>query len=177
MNYFIQDMNVFYATIYGGILIGILFDINRSLKENFKIIKKTSFILDVLFWIVITLIVFIVVNTISKFQLRYYHFVALFIGFILYYNTISKIVLSIINKIIRFVRNSFKKVTHYIVSFLNNLYYVIIYSLHLLFDIIFYIPNIFIATRKSIKRKSNKKLKNKKKSKPKKKKNKTKKRV
>ena len=71
MNYFIQDMNVFYATIYGGILIGILFDINRSLKENFKIIKKTSFILDVLFWIVITLIVFIVVNTISKFQLRY----------------------------------------------------------------------------------------------------------
>ena len=58
MNYFIQDMNVFYATIYGGILIGILFDINRSLKENFKIIKKTSFILDVLFWIVITLIVF-----------------------------------------------------------------------------------------------------------------------
>ena len=70
MNYFIQDMNVFYATIYGGILIGILFDINRSLKENFKIIKKTSFILDVLFWIVITLIVFIVVNTISKFQLR-----------------------------------------------------------------------------------------------------------
>ena len=72
MNYFIQDMNVFYATIYGGILIGILFDINRSLKENFKIIKKTSFILDVLFWIVITLIVFIVVNTISKFQLRYY---------------------------------------------------------------------------------------------------------
>ena len=75
MNYFIQDMNVFYATIYGGILIGILFDINRSLKENFKIIKKTSFILDVLFWIVITLIVFIVVNTISKFQLRYYHWI------------------------------------------------------------------------------------------------------
>ena len=67
MNYFIQDMNVFYATIYGGILIGILFDINRSLKENFKIIKKTSFILDVLFWIVITLIVFIVVNTILSF--------------------------------------------------------------------------------------------------------------
>ena len=46
MNYFIQDMNVFYATIYGGILIGILFDINRSLKENFKIIKKIYIILN-----------------------------------------------------------------------------------------------------------------------------------
>ena len=68
-----------------------LFDINRSLKENFKIIKKTSFILDVLFWIVITLIVFIVVNTISKFQLRYYHFVALAVGFILYYTPLPAV--------------------------------------------------------------------------------------
>ncbi|HBF9370692.1 TPA: hypothetical protein KO297_002329 [Clostridioides difficile] len=174
---FTQDVSIFYATIYGGILIGVLFDFYRGLRGNFKFINYFAIIFDVLFWFLATVIIFVTINLTEFFALRYYHFVALFIGFILYYNTISKIVLSIINKIIRFVRNSFKKVTHYIVSFLNNLYYVIIYSLHLLFDIIFYIPNIFIATRKSIKRKSNKKLKNKKKSKPKKKKNKTKKRV
>ena len=88
MNYFIQDLNVFYATIYGGIVIGILFDINRSLKNNFKFIKKLSFIFDILFWLIITAIIFIVVNTISKFQLRYYHFVALVVGFVLYLSLI-----------------------------------------------------------------------------------------
>jgi len=153
MNYFIQDMNVFYATIYGGILIGILFDINRSLKENFKIIKKTSFILDVLFWIVITLIVFIVVNTISKFQLRYYHFVALAVGFILYYNTISKFILKFNNIVIGFIKLLIKKIILNLVTILENLYYIIVYSIHLLFDIIFYIPSIiFTIGRKSSRR-------------------------
>ena len=150
MNYFIQDMNVFYATIYGGILIGILFDINRSLKENFKIIKKTSFILDVLFWIVITLIV---VNTISKFQLRYYHFVALAVGFILYYNTISKFILKFNNIVIGFIKLLIKKIILNLVTILENLYYIIVYSIHLLFDIIFYIPSIiFTIGRKSSRR-------------------------
>ena len=153
MNYFIQDMNVFYATIYGGILIGILFDINRSLKENFKIIKKTSFILDVLFWIVITLIVFIVVNTISKFQLRYYHFVSLAVGFILYYNTISKFILKFNNILIGFIKLLIKKIILNLVTILENLYYIIVYSIHLLFDIIFYIPSIIFAIgRKSSRR-------------------------
>ena len=129
MNYFIQDMNVFYATIYGGILIGILFDINRSLKENFKIIKKTSFILDVLFWIVITLIVFIVVNTISKFILKFN------------------------NIVIGFIKLLIKKIILNLVTILENLYYIIVYSIHLLFDIIFYIPSIiFTIGRKSSRR-------------------------
>ncbi|WP_131079724.1 spore cortex biosynthesis protein YabQ, partial [Clostridioides difficile] len=133
---FTQDVSIFYATIYGGILIGVLFDFYRGLRGNFKFINYFAIIFDVLFWFLATVIIFVTINLTEFFDLRYYHFVALFIGFILYYNTISKIVLSIINKIIRFVRNSFKKVTHYIVSFLNNLYYFIIYALHLLFDII-----------------------------------------
>ena len=34
---FTEDLSSFYATIYGGLAIGLLFDINRSLKSNFKI--------------------------------------------------------------------------------------------------------------------------------------------
>lgn len=104
MNYFIQDLNVFYATIYGGILIGILFDINRSLKNNFKFINKVSFIFDALFWIIITFVIFVVVNATSKFQLRYYHFIALLVGFVLYYNTISKFILRFNNLLIKIGR-------------------------------------------------------------------------
>lgn len=156
---FTQDVSVFYATIYGGIIIGLLFDFHRALRSSFKIMKYLSIIFDIVFWILVTSIVFITINAIEFFDLRYYHFVALFIGFFLYYNTISKFVLSIINKIISFITNFFKKTVHYIVSISNNLYYVIVYSLHLFFDIIFYIPNMLLATKRIIGKKSRKRLK------------------
>ena len=154
MNYFIQYLNVFYATIYGGIVIGILFDINRSLKNNFKFIKKLSFIFDILFWLIITAIIFIVVNTISKFQLRYYHFVALVVGFVLYYNTISKFILKFNNMVINFIKSLIKKIILTLVAILENLYYVIVYTIHFLFDIIFYIPNIIFTIKKNISKKT-----------------------
>lgn len=151
---FTQDVGAFYATIYGGIVVGLLFDIYRSFRHNFKLIRYLSLFFDALFWIVVTMLIFITINAVENFDLRYYHIAALLIGFLIYYNTISKFILAGLNKLICFATNLFKKTVQYIVGILNNLYYVIIYSLHLLFDIIFYIPNIFLATRKFIKRKS-----------------------
>lgn len=151
---FTRDFSIFYATIYGGIAVGILFDIYRAFRHNFKLVRYLSLFFDALFWVVVTTLVFLVINTVENFNLRYYHLVALFIGFLLYYSTVSKFILTQLNKLISFITNLFKKVVQYIVSILNNLYYVIIYSMHLLFDIIFYIPNMFLATRRYIKRKS-----------------------
>ena len=156
---FTQDISAFYATIYGGIAVGLLFDIYRSLRHNFKIVKTLSLFFDTLFWLIVTMLTFITINAVENFDLRYYHIIALFIGFFIYYGTISKFILSGLDKIIFFITNSVKRTLHYIVSILNNLYYVIIYSIHFLFDIIFYIPNMFLATRKFVKRKSAGRLK------------------
>lgn len=156
---FTKELGAFYATIYGGIAIGLLFDIYRSFRYNFKIVKKLSLVFDALFWIITTLITFITVNTVQNFNLRYYHIVALFIGFFLYHFTIGKFVFAGLDKLIYFMTSVIKKTVKYIVSILNNLYYVIIYSIHFLFDIIFYIPNMFLSIRKFIKRKSIGKLK------------------
>lgn len=153
MGFFIEDINIFYLTLYGGIVIGLLFDLYRALRANFKIIKKISFVFDIIFWILINIVVFITINLLERFDLRYYHFVALFLGFILYYNTISKYIFIIFNKLISFITSLFKKTVHYIVSFLNNLYYIIIYSIHFIFDIICYIPSILLSTKKKRKKK------------------------
>lgn len=150
---FTQDVSSFYATIYGGVVIGLLFDIYRGMRHNFKIMRYFSLLFDAIFWILVTAVCFITINAIESFDLRYYHFAALFLGFILYYNTISRFILAAINKIISFITNSIKKTVMYIVSILNNLYYVILYSLHLIFDTIFYIPNILIAGKRNIGRK------------------------
>ena len=47
---FTEDLSSFYATIYGGLLIGLLFDINRSLKSNFKILKYFSIVFNIVFY-------------------------------------------------------------------------------------------------------------------------------
>ena len=148
MGFFIEDINIFYLTLYGGIVIGLFLDFYRVLRRNFKIVRTISFIFDLIFWLLITVVIFITINALEKFDLRYYHFIALFLGFILYYNTISKYILIIFNKIILFITSLFKKTVYYIVSFLNNLYYIIIYSIHLIFDIICYIPSIFLFKKR-----------------------------
>lgn len=159
MTPFAQDASYFFATIYGGIVVGILFDIYRVIKDNFKFIKYCSLVFDALFWVFTTIVVFITINAVESFELRYYHFVALFLGFFLYYNTISKFVLTIMNKLLYILTSLIKNTVMYIVSILKNLYYVIIYTLHFLFDMIFYIPNMIILINKGIKRKKLGKIK------------------
>lgn len=161
---FTEDAISFYATIYGGLIIGLLFDINRSLKSNFKILKCFSVVFDIVFWVLATAIIFITINAIESFDLRYYHFVALFIGFILYYNTISKFILKILNIIIRSIVISIKNTVIYIGLISESLYYMFIYIIHFTLDVMFFIPNLFLSTKKVIKRKHRIKLKIKKKS-------------
>nr|MCM0167224.1 hypothetical protein [Paeniclostridium ghonii] len=110
---FIQDLGAFFATIYAGIFIGVLFDLYRAVKQNFSLIKIFSIFYDVLFWIIVTLLVFITINVIESFDLRYYHFIALFIGFIIYYNTISKFILKVLNKCIGFIINTIRQILVY----------------------------------------------------------------
>ena len=156
---FTEDAISFYATIYGGLIIGLLFDINRSLKSNFKILKCFSVVFDIVFWVLATAIIFITINAIESFDLRYYHFVALIIGFILYYNTISKFILKILNTILRSIVLLIKNTIIYIGLISESLYYMFIYIIHFTLDVIFFIPNLFLATKKVIKRKHRIKLK------------------
>jgi len=156
---FTQDLSSFYATIYGGLIIGLLFDVNRALKTNFKILKYFSIVFNIIFWILATITIFITINAIESFDLRYYHFAALLIGFLLYYNTVSKFVLKFINMIIGFIISVIKNTIIYLGAISESLYYMVIYIVHFLLDTIFFIPNLFLATKKVIKRKSRIKLK------------------
>lgn len=161
---FTEDLAVFYGTIYGGIVVGILFDFYRVAKSNFNLGKILSNIYDIIFWIVTTALTFSTINFIESFDLRYYHFVALGIGFLIYYKTVSKFVFTVLNNILQCIIKSIKNLSKIIVAILTNLYYVTVYSLHFLFDIIFYIPNLIINLNRFFKfrilRKINKKQKN-----------------
>ena len=150
---FTEDIAVFLTTIYGGIIIGLIYDFYRATKKNFKIPKLFTIIHDTAFWIVITILVFVTINVVESFDLRYYHFVALGIGYLIYLNTISKYILLFFTKLLYLITSTIVTIVKYLVAILINLYYVTIYSIHLLFDIIFYIPNLILHFRGKQKRK------------------------
>ena len=144
---FTEDIVIFLTTIYGGIIIGLIYDFYRATKNNFKIPKLFTIVHDTLFWIVITILVFVTINVVESFDLRYYHFVALGIGYLIYLNTISKYILLFFTKLIYLITKTIVTIVKYLVTILVNLYYVTIYTIHLLFDIIFYIPNLIVNFR------------------------------
>ena len=157
MDFFVEDIVSFYVTVYGGILIGVLFDFNRAIKKNLKFINVFIGIFDIIFWLIVTTISFIIINKVESFDLRYYHFLALFIGFLFYYFTISKFILKVLDFIIHTFFNFIFKTIKYILKISEGFYYILVYTLHVLYDFIFLIPTLLKRDRKS---KRNKKERN-----------------
>ncbi|MDF2548330.1 MAG: yabQ [Anaerosolibacter sp.] len=110
-----EQVYVFLATMYGGILIGFIYDLYRILRLIFKPKKIATFIQDLIFWIVISGVAIVVLLFSNSGQLRFYTFLGFAIGSILYNRLLSstiistsvyllwflkKIIISLINKMI-----------------------------------------------------------------------------
>ncbi|MFI3209943.1 MAG: spore cortex biosynthesis protein YabQ [Peptostreptococcaceae bacterium] len=149
MSFFTEDLISFFATIYGGLFIGLCFDINRVMKNNLKIIKPLHSIFDIVFWFIVTLISFILINAVESFDLRYYHFIALFIGFLLYYKTISKFIFNSLNFVVSVIIKVFVVTFKYILKISEAIYYLLAYLIHLLYDILFLLPVLFSRQKRN----------------------------
>ena len=100
---FAPPVQTFFISILFGMAIGVLWDVNRVLKNIFKyksIFKKIIFILDVVFCVAVCVltICFFFVFTYSGF--RFFVLVGEFIGVILYFCTITKFLYYILKIII-----------------------------------------------------------------------------
>ena len=110
-----NELLVFFSSFIGGVLMGIIFDFFRIIRK----IKKHGDILtaieDILFWIISSVLVFFIVLYFNSGEIRWYIFVALVIGSVLYYLTISsflrKIVLWIISFLIKIIKFLIKSIT------------------------------------------------------------------
>jgi spore cortex biosynthesis protein YabQ len=122
----------FLSTIFGGLLLGVLFDFYRITFNINKPNKLLSAISDLLFWILCTLCIFTFFLYTNDGNVRYYTFIGLFIGSVIYMKLISKsliIVLRgitlIIMKILRVLLNLFKypiKCIKYLIKYIQ--YYI-----------------------------------------------------
>lgn len=108
----INQAYLFLIFTINGIIIGILFDIFRILRKSFKTNDLFTYVEDILFWILTGIILLYSIFTFSNGEIRFYMFLGIFLGCIIYMLLISKYFIEINVKIIL----SIKKVISIILS-------------------------------------------------------------
>lgn len=135
-----------------GIIIGILFDIFRILRRSFKTADIITYTQDILFWILTGIILLYSIFTFSNGEIRFYMFLGVFIGCLIYMLIFSKYFIQINVKIILTI----KKIVGKIIS-------IIIFPIKIIINFmkkIFFKPIKFITINiNKIKLNSQKKLK------------------
>jgi len=80
---------IFLITVYGGLLVGVAYDIYRLIRRIAKRGRWLTIVLDVLFIITLGLIVFAVLYIANSGELRLFTFLGLALGFALYMSGLS----------------------------------------------------------------------------------------
>jgi len=100
-----------------GFIIGLFFDFFRILRKSFKTINLITYIEDIIFWI---LTGFLILYSIFKFnngEIRFFMFLGIAIGILLYMLIISNKVI----KISLYLINYIKKMSNYIIIFCKKI--------------------------------------------------------
>lgn len=103
----INQTSLFLIFTIDGVLIGIIFDIFRILRKTIKTSDFVTYIEDFLFGIITSIILFYSIFTYNNGELRFFMFLAVILGFVLYLCTISSYLIKINVKIINVIKRIF----------------------------------------------------------------------
>lgn len=95
---------MFFGAMAGGAVIGLLFDVFRIWRKNFKTSAALVWIQDVLFWILLACVVYATIFITNSAQVRWYEFAALGLGCGLYFLTLSRLVVGISSFVIQLAK-------------------------------------------------------------------------
>lgn len=101
---------IFFTTLYGGIVIGFVYDIYRIFRYFFKPKKVATFIEDLVFWLIVSVIALFILFFSSWGELRGFIFLGFVSGAFIYSKFLSKIVITILVYIIRCLLKALKYV-------------------------------------------------------------------
>ncbi len=115
-----QEAYIFFFTIYGGILIGFIYDLYKIFRRIFHPKRIATLVQDLIFWIIITTVAFYLLILSNQGELRFYNFIGFIIGSLIYNLALSKVASKSILIMVKHSQN-----------FLGDLYQVAIYPFRL----------------------------------------------
>ena len=110
------ELYTFLLFLLTGISIGILFDIFRIIRKNFKTKDFITYIHDFLFLILTGIILLYSIFAFNNGELRGYIFIAVILGICMYILLFSRLFIQISSKIISVI----KKILYIPIKFLKN---------------------------------------------------------
>lgn len=103
-----------------GIIIGLLFDFFRILRKSFKTSNLVTYIEDILFWILTGFLVLYTIFIFNKGEIRFFIFIGIIMGIILYILLLSKYVIAINMYIINIFKNLTKSIKNVLKKLKKN---------------------------------------------------------
>ncbi|MDD2480583.1 MAG: spore cortex biosynthesis protein YabQ [Lutispora sp.] len=123
---------VFSITVYGGIIIGLVYDIYRAAKGAHKSKGLFTSLWDILFLLFTLLIAVWAIFSSNYGDLRIYVFIGFIVGFFLYERIIGKIAVAFFAYIFQAMRASLKRGSRLIVLPFRFLWYFIVRPLYII---------------------------------------------
>ncbi len=96
---------LFLIFVINGLLIGILFDIFRILRKSFKTSDFITYIEDIIFWILTGILTLYFIFYYNNGEIRFYIFLGIILGTLIYMLTISKYIIKFSVTIITFFKD------------------------------------------------------------------------
>ena len=104
----INQANLFLIFAINGVIIGLLFDIFRILRKSFKTSDLITIIQDILFWIITGIIILYSIFIFNNGEIRFYMFLAVILGALLYMLLLSRYIIKISVEIINVIKKVLK---------------------------------------------------------------------
>lgn len=106
----LNQANLFLIFVINGAIIGAVFDIFRILRKSFKTSDIITTIEDILFWIIAGIIVLYSIFVFNNGEIRFFMFIGIFLGVMLYMLLLSHYIIkasvaiiTIIKRIVSFI--------------------------------------------------------------------------
>ena len=119
----INQAYLFFIFIVNGILIGILFDFFRILRKSFKTKDFVTYIEDILFWILTGFSILYFIFMFNNGEIRFFMFVAIGIGIILYMKIFSSVFIKINVNIINLLKKIFMTIIIVPIKFIKKIFF------------------------------------------------------
>lgn len=101
-----EQVFIFFFII--GIMIGIIFDIFRVVRKSFKTADVITFFEDLIFIIISGVLIIFGIIKINGGEVRFYLFLGIFFGILIYLLTISNLCVIILYEIVKICKKLFK---------------------------------------------------------------------
>jgi spore cortex biosynthesis protein YabQ len=110
-----SQIYAFLVTVYGGFVLGFIYDIFKVTRRVFRLKKTFSNIADIIFWLfgTITMLYFMYIS--NYVEIRFYSFLGFAIGIILYYVLLSNFIIRALIGVCEFAIKFLKKMAEIII--------------------------------------------------------------